>query len=74
MDELTFKLSTGFMKKIVSKFISKSIFKKTGHKVDIMLNEIQIWNDEGKIKIHVDIHGEMDSDDFVELLKNISND
>ncbi len=45
MDEMKVKLSTKFMRGIVSKLIARSIKKKYGCKVDIQLNELDISQD-----------------------------
>ncbi len=74
MDELKLKLSTKFMRNIIARFISKSIFKKTGYKIDIQLNEIEIKIEDGKIKLHTNVDIEADNDDFVDIVKTIKFD
>ena len=42
MDELKMNLSSKFMRGIVTKIISKAVYKKTGYKVEIDLNNINV--------------------------------
>ena len=74
MDEMKLKLSSKFMRGIVTKIISKVIFSKLGYKIDIQLNEIQIENKDGKIHIHADVDGEMENEEFMKLIKGIGLD
>ena len=71
MDVLKLNLSTKFMKGIVTKLISKAIYKKLGYKIDILLNEIQIENKDGKVYLHVDADAEIESTEFVKIVKSI---
>ena len=48
MDEMKIKLSTNFMRGLVSKLISKTIYKKLGYKIDIQLNDLDISTNNGK--------------------------
>ena len=48
MDELKMRLSTKFMKNMVSKIISKSVYKKTGYKVNVG----RIWWNAGSLHIY----------------------
>lgn len=69
MDELKLMLNTRFMRSIVTKILAKAIYKKTGYHVDIQLNEIKAETHGGKMKLHVDIDAEMNSEDLVSILK-----
>ena len=51
MDEMKVKLSTKFMRNIVSKLMSRAIYKKTGYKVDIQLDDLDIWSINGDTTI-----------------------
>lgn len=70
MDELKMRLSTKFMKGIVTKIISKAIFKKTGYNVNIQLNEISFETIDGKICIHADVGAEINNEDFISIIKS----
>lgn len=70
MDELKLVLHTRFMRSVVTKMLSKAIFKKTGYDVDIQLNKIEAETYEGKIRIHMDIDAELNKEDLVKILKS----
>lgn len=71
MDEMKIKLSSGLMKGLVSKILSKIIFKQTGYHIDIQLNEIVIKMDGDKANIHADLDGTMDKEEVVLLAKSL---
>ena len=70
MDELKLILSTKFMRSIVTKMIRKAIFKKTGYEIDVQINRIEVETYNGKINIHMDTNAEVNSEDFVDILKS----
>lgn len=72
MDELKLALHTRFMKNIVTKILSKAIFKKTGCEVNVQINRIEAETYDGKVSVHMDIDAELSKEDLVKLLK--SND
>ena len=74
MDEMRFKLSTNFMKGIVSKIIARFIYKKTGCKVNIQLNDIDIWMIDGDTNIKLNVEAKLKSDDFNKIMKSIEED
>lgn len=74
MDELKLKLSTKFMRGIVTNLISKVIYKKFGYHVDIELNEIELRNEDGKVHIHLNVDAEVNNDDFKKIIKSIGQD
>lgn len=74
MDELKLKLSTKFMRGIVTKLISKAIYKKYGYDIDILLNEIEIKNEDGKVHLHMNVDAEVNNDDFKKMIKSIGLD
>ena len=55
MDEMKLKLSTNFMKSIVSKLIEKSIYKKYGCKVNVQLDELDINIIDGETTINANV-------------------
>lgn len=71
MDELKLKLSTRFMKGIVSKLIAKAVYKKVGCNVDIQLKEITVEAIDGKVYLHLDVDAETTKEDFKKILDNI---
>ena len=74
MDVLKLKLSTKFMKGMVANLISKALNKKLGYNIDILLNEIEVKNENGKILVHIDADAEVDNGEFVKILKSIGMD
>ncbi len=74
MDVLKLKLSTKFMRSTIANLISKALFKKLGYNIDILLNEIEVRNENGKIMLHVDVDAEVDNGEFVKILKSIGMD
>ena len=74
MDVLKLKLSTKFMRDMVAKLIAKALQKKLGYNIDILLNEIEVKNEDGKIHIHVNADAEVNNDEFVKIVKSIGMD
>ena len=74
MDEMNVKLSTRFMRGIVSKLISKAIYKKIGYKVDIQLHELDIKVIDGETKILTNVEVKVNSDEFMKIMKTIGVD
>ena len=71
MDEMKVKLSTKFMKNIVSKLIARTIYKKTGYKVDIQLDDLDIWSINGDTTIKVNVEARLKSDEFNKIMNSI---
>lgn len=74
MDEMKLKLSTKFMKNLVTKMITKSIYKKYGYKIDIQLNELDIEIVNGKASLHTDVVVTTENDELVNIIKSIGVD
>ena len=74
MDVLKLKLSTKFMRDMVAKLITKALQKKLGYNIDILLNEIEVKNEDGKIHVHVNVDAEVNNDDFAKIVKSIGVD
>lgn len=72
MDELKLILNTKFMRGMVTKIITKAIFKKTGYQVDIGLNEISVEVVDGKAHLHVNADVVVNTSDLLDIVK--SND
>lgn len=70
MDELKMILSTKFMRGIVTKMLRKAIFNKTGYEIDIQINKLQVETHDGKITLGVDAKAEINSEDFVDIIKS----
>ena len=70
MDEMKLKLSTKFMRGMVSKLISKAVYKKLGYKVDIQLNDINVEFIDGETSIHADVDLRLDKEECTKLIKS----
>ena len=70
MDEMKLKLSTKFMRGMVSKLIAKALYKKLGYKVDIQLNDINVEFIDGETSIHADVDLRLDKGEFTKLIKS----
>lgn len=71
MDEMKLKLSTRFMRGVASKLIAKMIYKKTGCKVEIHLNELDVSVIDGETRISTNIEARLNSDEFMKIVKTI---
>ena len=74
MDEMKVKLSTKFMRNMVSKLIARAIYKKYGYRVDIQLNDLDISVIDGETKIATNVELKVDSKDFMNIVKAINED
>ena len=73
MDEMRIKLSTNFMKNIASKLIAKAIYKKTGYKINIQLNDLDAWIIDGDVTVKLNVEAKLKSEDFNKIMKSIEN-
>ena len=74
MDEMKLKLSTKFMRSIVSKLIARAIYKKYGYKVNIQLNDLDISMIDGETSINTNVEVRLNSDEFRKIMKDIGMD
>lgn len=73
MDELKLNLSSKFMRGIVTKLIAKVIYKKTGYKIEVELNSINVEVINGKAHIHADVDAEIDNEELMKIVKTIKD-
>lgn len=71
MDEIKVSLKTKFMRGIVSKLISKFIFKQCGVKVEIKLDELDINNFDGDAYVKINLVAKVDEKEIVKAMKNL---
>ena len=69
MDELKLVISTRFMRNLITKILAKAIYKKTGYRVDVQINAIEAETYDGKVRVHMDVDAEMNSEDLKNALK-----
>lgn len=74
MDEMKLKLSTKFMRNLLSKLIAKMLYKKLGYKIDIQLNDINVEFIDGDTSIHADVDLKMDKNEFTKLIHSTDLD
>lgn len=74
MDEMRIKLSTSFMRGIVSKLIARSIYKKYGYKVNIKLEDLDMWVIDGDTTVKLNVEAKLKSEDFKRIMKTIDQD
>lgn len=71
MDEMKLKLSTKFMRGIVSKLIARSIYKKYGYRVNVQLNDLDINIIDGEITINANVEAKINSDEFRKMMTKL---
>ena len=74
MDEMKIKLSSKFMRGLVSRLISKSIYKKYGYKVDIQLNNLDVKVIDGETNINTNVEIKLNSSEFMKIMKTIDSE
>ena len=70
MDELKIAINSAFMKRIIKTVLSKVIKKKLGYEIDIQINEIKADVTGGVVKLHLDMDGQMTTEELSKLLKS----
>lgn len=71
MDEMKLKLSTKFMRGIVSKLIARSIYKKYGYRVNVQLNDLDINIVDGETTINTNIEAKISSEEFRKIMTKL---
>lgn len=74
MDEMKIKLGSKFMRGMVSKIVSKLIYKKTGYKVDIQLNDLDVSVINGDTTVKVNMEAKLKSEEFNKIIKSLDNE
>lgn len=69
VDEMKLKLSTKFMRGIVSKLISKVLYKQLGYKIDIQLNELNVTFVDGDTKILANVEASINNQELKRIIK-----
>lgn len=71
MDEMKLKLTTKFMRGIVSKFIERSIYKKYGYRVNVQLNDLDINIVDGETTINTNVEAKISSEEFKKMMTKL---
>lgn len=74
MDEMKLNLGSKFMRRVVSKLISKYLSKSLGYKVRIDLNKLNVNFDDGDTIIKTDLELRMDKHEFKKLISKVDVD
>lgn len=74
MDEMKIRLTSSFMRGVVSKIASRFLSKKLGYKVKIQLNDLDLWCIDGDTNIKVNAELKMSSDEFKKLIKAVDSE
>ena len=74
MDEMKLNLGSKFMRRLVSKLISKYLSKTLGYKVRIDLNKLNVNFDDGDTIIKTDLELRMDKHEFKKLISKVDVD
>lgn len=72
MDEL--KIKTKLMRGMLAKIIEMAIHKKTGYKVKVQLNDIDVTVTEDVAHIHLDVDGDVNANDLKKFSRIIGLD
>lgn len=70
MDEMMIRLKTKFMRKLVSKLLSREIKSKTGFEVELQLNEFDAVFEDGDVTINANLEVKMNKQEFMRILKS----
>ena len=70
MDEMLINLKSKFMRKVVSKLLSKSIKSKTGYEIDLQFDELNASFEDGEITVKANLEAKMSKDEFMKILKS----
>lgn len=71
MDEMKLKLTTKFMRGIVSKLIERSIYKKYGYRVNVQLNDLDINIIDGETTINTNVEAKISSEEFKKMMTKL---
>lgn len=64
-------LRTNLMRNLLAKRISKLIYKKTGHEIEVGIEEMSIETIDGKVKLHASVDAEISNEEFMKIIKRI---
>lgn len=67
----TMKISSKFLRGVVSKLIKEIIKRKVGYDVDIQLDELMVTVDEGKAHFRINVGADISKDEFTKIIKEI---
>ena len=74
MDEMKLNLGSKFMRKMVSKLLSRYLSKQIGSKVTLDLNALNINFEDGDTVIKTDLELRMDRHEFKKIISKLDTD
>lgn len=74
MDEMKLNLGSKFMRRIVSKLLSRYLSKQIGSKVTLDLNALNINFEDGDTVIKTDLELRMDRHEFKKIISKLDTD
>ena len=63
-------LKSKFMRKVVSKLLSKSIKSKTGYEIDVQFDELNASFEDGEITVKANLEAKLSKEEFMRILKS----
>ena len=63
-------LRSKFMRKVISKLLSKSIKSKTGYEIVVQFDELNASFEDGEITVKANLEAKMSKDEFMKILKS----
>lgn len=74
MDEMKLNLGSKFMRKMLSKILTKMFYKKFGYRIDIKLDELNVHVVDGDTKIKLNAEVQMNSIEFKKVMEAINDE
>lgn len=62
-------VTNNHLKNLISKLLTKLLCKKLKFPIDISIDELNIETPDDKIQIHLDVRGEIKSEDLIKIFK-----
>ena len=67
MDEM--KIKTPLLTGLIAKVIKKQIYKNTGVRANIVINDISLTNKDGKTEVHLDVKATAVTEDITSFIE-----
>lgn len=73
MDLFKLMLGAGPTKGFLGGWLKKVIFLKTGYHVDVLLNNVVVKNENGRVSLHLDADASIKDSEFYDILNKLTN-
>ena len=74
MDEMKLRLSTKWMRGLVSKLLTKVIYKKFGVKINLQINELDVSSINGNTNVKAGVEIKLNNEEFMKLMNQLNED